>query len=305
MSDKLERSLQHLLQDPIEQHFEPLDEFTTYRLAAQAVKASHALNAEPQRAQDTTQQTPSAINSQRLLMAAAAMLLCGAVGIGAWSFGDKRAHQAPTPAAAVAVAPTPSSPSTTSPPSPARVQPDKAPALGSVGHDLDTSPEAPAPELVVAPTPAKPKRVTPSPHTPPQASSAAPQHDATWWIERAGAFELEQDWARAEDAYKKAIEAKPEPTTLSFAHVALGNIYQRHLHQPAQALKHYEGYLSHARQGALAHEALLGSIWALKALGRPLDEARQIKRLIKEHPQSPSAQALKTRLQEIYAQPLE
>lgn len=300
MSDKLELGLKQLLEDPVEQHFEPLDEFTTYRLAAQAVKASRAQASEQQDAQSAPPQARSASSSHWLLLAAAALLISGAVGFNALSARSTRSPQAPVQAAAVAIAP--AQPTIQALPSPAPPRQDARPVIESTPHELSAAPAAAA---TIATTPTKPKRVTPRPATTPPEVAAAPQRDATWWIERAGAFELEQDWAQAEAAYKKAIEAKPEPTTLSFAHVALGNIYQRHLHRPDQALKHYEGYLSHARQGALAHEALLGSIWALKALDRPLDEARQIKRLLKEHPQSPSAQALKARLQDIYAQPLQ
>lgn len=294
MSDKIELGLQKLLEAPIEQHFEPLDEFTTYRLAAQAVKASNAP------VQDTQAQPARHPISQGLMVAAVALIMGGVVSVSALSLMSRDEPGTRATQVAVAIAPTtttvtPSADKTLAPLDP--LPPQTAPAAVTTPQPLE-------PIIEASPTPTKLKRSSTKPTAAPDESAATPKRDATWWIERAGTFELEQDWAQAELAYKAAIKAKPEPTTLSFAHVALGNIYQRHMHKPDEALKHYEGYLSHARRGALAQEAMLGSIWALNTLNRPLDEARQIKLLLKEHPQTPGAANLKARLQEIYAPPL-
>lgn len=295
MSDKVELGLQKLLEAPIEQHFEPLDEFTTYRLAAQAVKASNAP------AHDTQAQPARAHLSQGLMAAAIALIMGGVISVSALALMSRGEPGAQATQVAVAITPTTMTPRIDNALTPLATLPRQA---APAANAAVTTHQPLEPIIEAAPTPAKPKRSATKPTAAPDESAATPQRDVTWWIERAGTFELEQDWAQAELAYKAAIAAKPEPTTLSFAHVALGNIYQRHLHKPDEALKHYEGYLSHARRGALAQEALLGSIWALNTLNRPLDEARQIKRLLKEHPQTPGAANLKARLQEIYAPPL-
>lgn len=287
-TQKLDRALGSLLDAPLEEHFEPLDEFTHYKLSKESAKAS-LQPASPLRSPAPATSTIGL----KLAMSAALVLI---VGLGAASFTltTDRANPRRSQAAPIAQA-TPHAE-----PAPQQEQRAQRAAPSTPAAVVHTAPKQPAEEQLskALPSPPKPKPAV-SKAAPPK--PAEPTRDAAAWMSLAGELELQGKQREALHAYERASATTEDANLKGLAELTIGHLHARHLKAPERALTHYDRSLSAAPTGALSQEALLGKIDALRALERPLDEARAIKALLKRYPNAPSADTYKRRLQEIYA----
>lgn len=98
---------------------------------------------------------------------------------------------------------------------------------------------------------------------------AAQRREATReLLQRAREHQLALDFEAACGAYEELIRSYPDSGAVWTSHVALGQLELEPLDRPADALGHFEAYLTRHPAGMLAEEAWLGSIRALVRLER-------------------------------------
>lgn len=102
--------------------------------------------------------------------------------------------------------------------------------------------------------------------------------------------------AKAAKAYEALIAAHPDVPSATAALVALGQLYLGRLGDPTAALRSFDRYLQRAEAGALAEEAAVGRIEALRRLGRLAEERAAITLFLDRHPTSSYADGLRRRL---------
>ncbi|MFO8071552.1 MAG: FecR domain-containing protein [Polyangia bacterium] len=131
------------------------------------------------------------------------------------------------------------------------------------------------------------------------ASARAREPDASQLLARAQSLRAERRWKDAAGAYSELIRRFPRAGEARSALISLGTIQLAHLERPRAALGRFERYLRRSAGGALAQEAELGRIRALRALGRSVDEAGAIRRFLAAHPRAVQAPLLEKRLKKL------
>ncbi|WP_437579030.1 tetratricopeptide repeat protein [Sorangium sp. So ce887] len=178
-------------------------------------------------------------------------------------------------------------------------------AVLPAGEPAPSGAALPAPSSAPAPSGAAlPELAAPAPR--PRDASRGPSAAAS----SSAASTAEQLFREANDARRagssrRAIElyrslqkrfATSPEATLSL--VSLGSLLLN-TGSPAAALAQFDRYLGVAGSRPLAVEALYGRGRALRALGRPAEEAQSWRRLLREHPGSPYVEHARRRLAEL------
>jgi hypothetical protein len=103
--------------------------------------------------------------------------------------------------------------------------------------------------------------------------------------------------ARAAALYQQVLSAHGTSAEATTCLALLGQLQLGALGQPAAALVSFGRYLAIAPRGALAPEAALGRILALRQLGRRVEEHHACRRFVQEYPGSPHAAAIRARIE--------
>jgi len=160
------------------------------------------------------------------------------------------------------------------------------------------SPGIPAPALalpVAKPAPSVPTAsVEPKSEAKPTTRNAA---SPAALLQRARAKRQARQWAAAAQAYRHLIASHGSSPIAVASLISLGQLELRHLRKPAKGLSRFDRYLARAPKGALAEEARVGRIAALRALGRTAEEAEALDDFLNHHGQSLRAQRMRVRLQ--------
>ncbi len=99
--------------------------------------------------------------------------------------------------------------------------------------------------------------------------------------------------------YRQLLRRFPSAPEGAVARVSLGRLLLDQSHQPRQALRAFDGYLSRHRGGALEKEALIGRATALRRIGRTQDELRTWSTLVARYPSTLYAKRARSRMAEI------
>jgi len=120
-------------------------------------------------------------------------------------------------------------------------------------------------------------------------------------LEEAQVAREAQAWRKAADSYRTLVNRYPDEPLAHVASVSLADLLLEHLHKPREALQLCSAYLNKNPNGAVAEEASLCEIRALKALGRARDEAASIRQFVARFRDSSHAATLRARLGELEA----
>ena len=112
---------------------------------------------------------------------------------------------------------------------------------------------------------------------------------------------IARQWQQAALAYRRLIQTHGRSPQGQAARISLAEIQLDQLGQPKAALRNYEAYLAHSHRGALAQEAALGRIQALRRLGRHQEEKRAILAFLRRYPDTVMSDDLSSRLGELGA----
>ncbi|MBN2197399.1 MAG: tetratricopeptide repeat protein [Polyangiaceae bacterium] len=174
------------------------------------------------------------------------------------------------------------------------------------GDDPATSrPPAARETAPAAPTSAgasTPSATSPSPPTPSAIPSVSPSRtdtrSAAEAFARANALRRQGRIPAALSAYSELQLGFPGSPEASLSHVVLGRLL---LQQGLASAAHtqFSQYLSRTPGGALAEEAMFGQANALRMSGRTGDERRVLRQLVARFPNSITARAARTRLEEL------
>lgn len=116
------------------------------------------------------------------------------------------------------------------------------------------------------------------------------------WLEEGNRMRAERRWARADEAYSRALESAPRSQTAYVARVASAAVRLEHLNDARGALSLYRAALRQSPDGALREEILLGIADAERALGDRSAERRALERLLDEYPRSAHGDEARARL---------
>lgn len=118
-------------------------------------------------------------------------------------------------------------------------------------------------------------------------------------LDEARALRGQQRWEDAARVYRKLIRMYPEDAASQMARVTLGALLLDHMGSPSSALRMCEAYLARNRSGAVAQEAALCRIRALRALGRPDHERAALREFIDRYPDAVQLDQVQKRLQSL------
>lgn len=160
---------------------------------------------------------------------------------------------------------------------------------------------------VVAPPVAQPGLPPAMPETqepeqvPPAEAKPAPRRTKTSpapvdLLARANELRGKARYSAAEQTYLRVVRAQPRGSAGYVARVAAADLRLQHLNDPKGALGLYRQALR-APSAALSIEAHMGVAKCERALGRPSAERTALQGLLTKHPQGPSADWARRRLQ--------
>ncbi len=115
-------------------------------------------------------------------------------------------------------------------------------------------------------------------------------------LSRAQSLRAERDWAGAAQIYRKLIKQFPVSDEARACLVSFGDIQLKKLGKPSSALKQFNRYLSIARTGPLAQEALFGKARSLRKLDRLSEEKDTLGSFLERFPSAIQAREARERL---------